>query len=47
VFREGVAKVGTYRAELARRMSEVTGYRIVVDKLQTHENDKGVAENDK
>ena len=28
-------------------MSSVTSYRIVVDKVQTHENDNNVAENDK
>ncbi|XP_070186164.1 cadherin-23-like isoform X3 [Littorina saxatilis] len=47
VFREGVAKVGTYRAEFSERMSAVTGLRIVVDKVQTHENENNVAENDK
>ncbi|XP_076454243.1 cadherin-23-like isoform X3 [Babylonia areolata] len=47
VFREGVAQVGSYRAAFAQRMSAVTNYRIVVDKVQTHENEKGVAESDK
>ncbi|KAL8591925.1 hypothetical protein ACOMHN_039978 [Nucella lapillus] len=47
VFREGVAQVGKYRNDFAQRMSEVTNYRIVVGKVQTHENENGLAENDK
>nr|KAG5714955.1 hypothetical protein BaRGS_000443 [Batillaria attramentaria] len=47
VFRESLGVADDYKNEFARRMTEVTGYRIVVDKIQTHESENSVAESDK
>ncbi|XP_050394981.1 cadherin-23 isoform X6 [Patella vulgata] len=47
VFRERVEEVGKFKDDFASELQNITGYRIVVDKVQTHENDAGKPEIDK
>lgn len=47
IFRMLPEQVRNFSTEFKDRLEKITGYRIVVDKIQTHENEAGKAEIDK
>ncbi|KAK3090257.1 hypothetical protein FSP39_010440 [Pinctada imbricata] len=47
IFRMTPEQVRNFSTEFKTRLERITGYKIVVDKIQTHENDQGKPEVDK
>ncbi|CAC5393753.1 CDH23 [Mytilus coruscus] len=47
IFRMFPEQVRNFSTEFKNRLEKITGYRIVVDKIQTHENKQGKPEVDK